>query len=53
MKENGQGNIRKKSYQSNFTIVSNEIARSNKLSWDEKGMILFLMSHDESWKLYK
>jgi hypothetical protein len=29
------------------------IARSNELSWDEKGMILCLMSHSEDWKLYK
>jgi hypothetical protein len=48
-----QGNIRKKTYTNNFVIISNDIARDNKLSWDEKGMILCLMSHSEDWKLYK
>jgi hypothetical protein len=47
------GNIRKKSYATEFVVVSNKIAQDNNLSWAEKGMILFLTSLSENWVIHK
>jgi hypothetical protein len=47
------GNIRKKSYATEFVVVSNKIAQDNDLSWAEKGMILFLTSLSENWVIHK
>ena len=55
LKENkmNQGNIRKHSYNANFTVIPNSIAQDNELSWEERGMLLFLQSLPQDWKIYK
>lgn len=36
-----------------FTIIQNDILRSNELSLKAKGLICYLLSHDEDFKIYK
>lgn len=48
-----QGNIRKHSYNTNFTVIPNSIAQDENLTWEERGMLLFLQSLPQDWKIYK
>ena len=48
-----QGNIRKHSYNTNFTVIPNSIAQDDNLTWEERGMLLFLQSLPQDWKIYK
>lgn len=48
-----QKSIRKHSFENKFVVVSNEIAQDKSLTWEERGMILFLQSLPSDWSLYK
>lgn len=48
-----QGNIRKRSYTDNYVVLSNDVAQCKDLTWEEKGMILFLQSLPQDWKIHK
>jgi len=48
-----QKNIRKHSFENKFVVVSNDIAQDKILTWEERGMILFLQSLPSDWCLYK
>lgn len=48
-----QGNIKKKSYNDNYVVVSNDLAQNKDLTWEEKGMILFLQSLPKNWTIHK
>ena len=48
-----QGNIRKRSYADNYVVISNNVAQCKDLTWEEKGMILFLQSLPQDWKIHK
>ena len=43
--------IREKSI-NNFTIISNEILKRNDLSWKAKGILAYIFSLPEDWKIY-
>lgn len=48
-----KGRIFRTLTQSNFTIVSNDIIRSESLSWGAKGLLTYLIGLPPEWKVYK
>ena len=44
--------IRRIKKQNNFTAVNNEFIRDEKLSWKAKGIIIYLLSLPDDWKIY-
>lgn len=45
--------IHKQSKFENFTIVTNEIIRNDKLSWKARGMLIYLLSLPNDFSIYK
>lgn len=47
------GNLKRRSRSDQYTQISNETLRSNDLSWRAKGLLCYLLSHDESFEIRK
>lgn len=47
------GNIRRRKREDKYTQISNETLRNKNLSWKAKGLLCYLLSHDESFEIRK
>jgi hypothetical protein len=47
------GRIKKGKLKTNYTVVPNEPLRDRDLSWKAKGLLVYLLSMDEEWVVYK
>lgn len=43
----------KKRYQRSFTQIDNEIVNNEQLSWQAKGLLLYLLSKPDGWVFYE
>lgn len=47
------GRIRKSKVDANYSIIPNEILRSKEMTWKAKGLLCYLLSMSDDWKLHK
>lgn len=44
--------IIRKAHSSNFTVVTNALAQNNDLSFEARGLLLYLLSKPDDWKAF-
>lgn len=42
-----------KKYESQFTILPNELANNSRLSWKAKGILFYMLSKKDGWQYYE
>lgn len=47
------GLIRKQKIDNNYSIIPNEILRNKEITWKAKGLLCYLLSMSDDWKLHK